>query len=606
MIGKCSLNKSILYMYKKGMTDFVVFLSCIVVLSVTAACGDKRTYAEINRIDSIAVKSPQVAVGMADSMMRADSAEMSTREQMKLRLVRGRARNSAGIPLGSEQEIRAVAEYFEKHGTDNERMSAYYVLGSVCEQCGENMPMDALKFYDMAIGFADTMSAECDYRTLALAYAAKADILEDNYLLDNGLDAWKTACKYSLRANDKFLYISLLSCMSDTYYLKGDTDMAIRIGKRAYSLFEKNGYKDNARRLLGIVSFCYWEADSVDSAIELTRKYLGCPLLFDKDGELKKGCNIYHYVKGRLYLEENKADSAKLAFEALLNEGSKNFKQASFKGMYFLYKRKCMMDSTVKYAELWNAYADSSYREAATSQLNKMQYAYGYSQKEKDILEVKSDLYANTFKVLFLCCFIVILAMLSYIIIRSKNVKIKMADERINILKSLIEDKEMKLKNLMKKVANNEVGMEMYKEKIKFLKEEIGGLRDEILIHQGTNENSDNAQNDILSQIKAKAKKGIALSIKERNCFAAYARMHNPNFVNLISDKDNITEKEFLVCSFVMYDFAPSEIVCMLDISSQILSNMRSRLNMKIFKIEGGAKDFDRNLKKYVRTGCIV
>ena len=38
----------------------------------------------------------------------------------------------------------------------------------------------------------------------------------------------------------------------------------------------------------------------------------------------------------------------------------------------------------------------------------------------------------------------------------------------------------------------------------------------------------------------------------------------------------------------------------MLDVSSQALSNMRSRLNMKLFDVEGGAKDFDKKLKDFV------
>lgn len=582
---------------------FLFFVSCIAILAVIAACGDKKTRAEIECIDSIAVKNPYMAISMVDSMMCADSAEMSTRELMKLRLVRGRARNSAGLPLGCKQEIKEMAEYFDKHGTDNERMSAYYVLGSVYGQSQNESSMDALKFYDIAIGLADTMSSWCDYRTLSLVYAAKADILENNFLIDNALEAWMNAYKYSLKTNDRFLIISLFSCMGDTYYLKGDTEKAIRTFKKAYSLFVENGYKDNADLLLGMVAFCYLESDSVVLAKRFAERYLNCPLLFDKNGMLKKGYGIYPYIKGRVYLEENEVDSAKIEFEKLLTEDSNNFKQASFKGLYMLYKKKCIMDSTVKFAELWNAYSDSSYREKAVSQINKMQYAYGYSQRENEMLVMKSKLQSDTFKVILLCCIMLIIIMLFYIVVRNKNIKIKMAGERISVLKLLLEDKENALRIFQDKVSNSSGDIKKYEDKIKFLREEIESLRDEIIVLQNTNSNSDNIKNDILSQIKLKVKKGQVLSTEEKVCFIAYSRKHNPNLVNLMNDKDKLTEKEVLVCCFILYDFVPSEIVCMLDLSSQILSNMRSRLNMKIFKMEGGAKDFDKNLRKYIKYG---
>lgn len=340
--------------------------------------------------------------------------------------------------------------------------------------------------------------------------------------------------------------------MGDTYYLMGDAERTIAICKEASVLFAKNGYLKDAEFLLGTMAFYYFETDSVLLAQQFAAKYVCNTMLFDNNGNLREGNDIYYYIKGRLCLEENKLDSAKMAFEVLSKDNTDNFKQASFKGLYLLYKKEGIADSIVKYAELWNSCADSSYRKASMAQLNKMQYAYGYSQKEKDLLIIKAKSQNVKYGLLILCCILVMLAMVSYIIVKNKNIRIKIAQERMAVLKSLIKQREEKLKNMQNKMSDSECSIGHYKDKIQYLSSEIANLKDEILVHQDVEKLSGNAGNDILSLVKAKSKKRLQLSIKEKNCFVAYTRKENQHFGTLVKKNVGLTEKEMLVCCFII------------------------------------------------------
>lgn len=62
--------------------------------------------------------------------------------------------NKADISFSSDSIMKNVVAYYEKHGTSNERMLAYYMLGCVYRDLYE-APM-ALENYDKAAEQADT------------------------------------------------------------------------------------------------------------------------------------------------------------------------------------------------------------------------------------------------------------------------------------------------------------------------------------------------------------------------------------------------------------------------------------------------------------------
>ena len=61
-----------------------------------------------------------------------------------------------------------VVDYYDHHGTANERMRAYYLLGCVDRDLGE--APQALECYHDAVDCADTTAQDCDYKLLSRVY----------------------------------------------------------------------------------------------------------------------------------------------------------------------------------------------------------------------------------------------------------------------------------------------------------------------------------------------------------------------------------------------------------------------------------------------------
>ena len=78
--------------------------------------------------------------------------------EMQDRLHQLNAFNRADSIFRSTDEAQALVDYFEEHGTPNEQMFAYYLLGRAYHDLHE-APM-ALKYFQIASERADTTATE--------------------------------------------------------------------------------------------------------------------------------------------------------------------------------------------------------------------------------------------------------------------------------------------------------------------------------------------------------------------------------------------------------------------------------------------------------------
>ena len=82
--------------------------------------------------------------------------------------------NRADSLMTNDSLALDLAEWFDDHGTPNEQMRAYYILGRTYADLGE--APQAIEAYNDAADRADTTDADCDYKTLARVYAQKAEV----------------------------------------------------------------------------------------------------------------------------------------------------------------------------------------------------------------------------------------------------------------------------------------------------------------------------------------------------------------------------------------------------------------------------------------------
>ena len=83
--------------------------------------------------------------------------------------------------------MKEVADWYDRHGTPNERMEAHYLLGCTYRDMGE--APRAVDCYLDAAACADTTATDCDFYTLASIYAQMATLYHQQLLLSNEIEA---------------------------------------------------------------------------------------------------------------------------------------------------------------------------------------------------------------------------------------------------------------------------------------------------------------------------------------------------------------------------------------------------------------------------------
>ena len=93
----------------------------------------------------IADDSAQIAIKMLDAL-KPEWSKFTKAQRMRYDLLYHKAMNKAYIDFTSDSTMLAVVDYYEHHGSANDKMLAYYILGCVYRDMHE-APM-ALEYYN--------------------------------------------------------------------------------------------------------------------------------------------------------------------------------------------------------------------------------------------------------------------------------------------------------------------------------------------------------------------------------------------------------------------------------------------------------------------------
>ena len=268
--------------------------------------------------------------------------------------------NRADSVMKNDSLAEDLVAYFDKKGTPNERMRAYYMLGRTYFDLGE-LPR-ALETYLQAADCADTTATDCDYKTLSRIHAQSAEIYNLQIQPRSQLKELRLAEYYANNGSDTLMRIECFSQQADAYDFLHQMDSVVLIREVASKQFLNYHRSDRyAQTVGGLIEplVKMGELSKARNAIDIYESSSG---FFGKDGTIKHGRQIYYYVKGEYYLAINKTDSAERMFRKLLSEGTNlNYQIAGNKGLQEVYERRGISDSIAKYAKLGYELNDSAY-----------------------------------------------------------------------------------------------------------------------------------------------------------------------------------------------------------------------------------------------------
>ena len=582
------------------MKEKVIYL--LLILLILASCAGNRKYDDLmQRADSIMDvddDSATVAIRMLDGI-KPQLPEFSQSQKMRYELLRHKAMNKACITFTSDSVMKEVVDYYEDHGSANQRMLANYVLGCVYRDMHE-VPL-ALEYYNKATEQADTTAADCDYGTLYRVYSQMGFLFSKQYLPYQLLDAFGKAEKYAYLAKDTLNAIINYQNRESAYYYLGNKDSVIAINLRASNMFKQIGDNNNAAIALGCNYNYYIEKQDTVNAKKAFEAYFSTG--YEGNSNYGDAKAFLLCEKGTYYMFVSRLDSAFSCLnQSLKLSKSYSNKAAATKVLAQYYARVNKPVLAMKYALKSSEYNDSDLLAVRESQLQQIQAMYNYGRNQE--IARKAELKAERITMLVYVLIaggVVIFLLLTHLYLK----QLKKKKEKILVTKHLYDDSLLKLRQkqeeleLLRTVNDRKVA-DVIKEKeqtIKKLEDDLKDIRDKY-------SNSSLSDVDILLKESSiyKRIKYLELHPKEIMRENDWIELEEtieqliPSFIPLLKNRLNVMA--YRICLLVKLEISTSSIAILLGLSSSAISKYRKVMLEKLCGRSGKPKDFDEYIRQ--------
>ena len=582
------------------MKEKVIFLLLIIML--LASCAGNRKYDDLmQRADSIMNvndDSAKVAIRMLDGV-ESQLPEFSKAQKMRYELLRHKAMNKAYISFTSDSIMKEIVDYYDRHGSANERMLANYVLGCVYRDMHE-VPL-ALEYYNKAAEQADTTAADCDYGTLYRVYSQMGFLFSKQYLSYQLLDAFDKAEKYAYLAKDTLNAIINYQNKGDAYDYLGKKDSVVAINLRSANMFKRIGDNYNAAIALGCNYSYYIEKQDSVNAKKAFEAYFSTG--YEGNSNYGDAKAFLLCEKGRYYMFVSRLDSAFSCLnQSLKLSKSYSNKAAATKVLAQYYARVNKPVLAMKYALKSSEYNDSDLLAVRESQLQQIQAMYNYGRNQE--IARKAELKAERITMLVYVLIaggVVIFLLLTYLYLK----QLKKKKEKILVTKHLYDDSLLKLRQkqeeleLLRTVNDRKIA-DVIKEK----EQTINKLEDDLKDIREKYSNSSLSDVDILLKESSiyKRIKYLELHPKETMRENDWIELEEtieqliPSFIPLLKNRLNVMA--YRICLLVKLEISTSSIAILLGLSSSAISKYRKVMLEKLCGRSGKPKDFDEYIRQ--------
>ena len=490
-------------------------------------------------------------------------------------------------------DVMPYTDYFDRHGTANDRLLAHYLLGRAYHEHGE-APM-ALQCYQQAADCADTTATDCDYAQLCRVYGQMGDIFYDQGLYAEQIRKAEIAAKYAWIAMDTLAALAYKELESESYLKNGNNDSAITIKERIAALYSNYGHSQYASITLGSAIYPLIKLRLYEKAKKYITLYESKSGLFDKFGNIIRGREAFYHIKGLLYLYNNQVDSAEYWFRKELRDGKDfNNQNGGALGLAMLYEELHRPDSAAKYYQYAYAMNDSMYAQQATEVVERMQSMYDYSRhqemarKESERASQASRRFWIILSVLLIVCMVA-----CWLYIGRKELIGKLEEMAVELAEARAEQEEL----LHDKSANQQTIAENSR-RIMQLEKNLGRYGKLVYFGQGKAE-ADLKISPNYQAIKEVVRRGQKLSEEEWAMAEALVNEYFPGCYDFIASKLPSSTLKFRICLLLRLHFINKEVCGMIGYTPAYSSKLSSEIHKELYGETGGSKELAANLSKF-------
>lgn len=580
------------------MRRLLLLVMVFPLLMLSCSRGGKELAAKLHLADSLIEAEPDSGAALLMSL-EEEAADASRANRYRYQLLLAKAMNKTYRPITTDSVMREVADYYDDHGSANDRMEAHYLLGCAYRDMGD-LPQ-ALLQYEEAISQADTTSEDCDFKTLGRIYGQAAEAYYESYMPQNTLEASWNYIRYGLRAKDSVGVISGYDFIADAYSLMGKEDSEIYYHEKASRLYEKHQMLEEAAMSLGALIETYTKRKDLKNASRCLHRYERESGLFDGKGNIVPGREIFYYGKGLYFLNTGAIDSAMFYFMKLKNKKHSTFNEryAAAIGLSQVYHKLGIFDSAYYYANLECGYSNriinnmmeiSCSRIKASSDMQKLS-------READEKELEAE--RMRMYLLLFAAFIVVVVSLVFFVMRRKKERIRQRYDQYERDNAALVQAQEELRMLL---------AESEEEKQKLVKQKQGQINLLLSRVEAISGPADMAEVERRIRHAAITEKFRQLchgnqkpSVDDWHELRDMMNKELPNFYQTVNARTALQLDEYDICVLVRLRFKPKEIAFLANINSGYVSVIRKRLLLKVFGETGSASDFDREIQKIYR-----
>lgn len=586
-----------------------------VILCLLLACGSRKEYKEILvKAETIMYDHPDSALHMLEQL-RDTMQSAGKADRMYYELLLADAQNKSYVDFTTDSIMKEVVRYYDRHGSANERMRAHYLLGCTYRDMGE-APM-ALQCYQDAVDKADTNSLYCD-SLLCKIHGQMAHLYYEQYLPDKSLSEMEKAEYYAWKVKDTLSALVNYEWRANVYDMKENPDSAIIIRKTGIYRFLKSGYIIQANKSIGALIMSLANAQRYDEMPTFIVQYERESGLFDSNGRIKKGFELYYYAKSQYYIHTCiSSDSAEYYLRRLYSSARcLNDSLAACQGLMQLYESKNNSDSIVKYAHLYIMLSKKAFDYQTVQSLQRLDAAYKYARHERIAKEKEERLLRMKHRLVLLISSFIIVALLTILYIKRKRyndyLKIAEIKNAYQTVCGKLEQKQGELSSLLSLFDNftpvdSATSDDTYNKLRKLIEvkvKEISLLRKQMEVQERNNPillDDRLMSSPVYQRFKGVANGTERIKLEHSDWDALRQLMDGtiPAFRPFLRREDyalSFFEQDF--CILVRMHFTNTEICHICNLTSSRVATIRSRLLKKVFKVKGSPKDFDYRINR--------
>ena len=517
------------------------------------------------------------------------------RAEMRLQLEELEWQNRADSLMTNDSLATALTDWFDHHGTCNEQMRAYYILGRTHYDRGE-LPQ-ALDAYNDAADRADTAAADCDYRTLSRVHAQTAQLYYSQLLPDNMIRHERLAMKYAEAAKDTMAYLACYAMLAEGYETKNMNDSALFILSDVYSLYKKVGEDQMASKLCCSMADIYRRQKDLVQAEKYMCEYETLSGFFNKNGGIKPGKEMYYSCKGHLCLDVSDKDNAEYYFRKLLSVANNyDLEIAALDGLQRFYAKYFNRDSLVKYVYLSDSICNIAHNNIEMQKTLQVQAMYNYTRSELIASQKSREADRLRYVLTVVVSFSIILTLLSVIAyIRHQNTQ-RLLQSQYQAEMEKLAQAQADLLALRSEQSVSQTLLSQKEQEIKSLQETTEQYRQKIhtLQHYALNDRLQQAPVTLRIQQYLKQNPYQLPTFDDWRELKMLINHEIPSFYGILVDANKLNEFEYDVCVLIRLQFSLANISKLKKCSAPYITQIRKGVYKKLFQKEGRADDLDK------------